>query len=351
MGLYLGNNKVSLRSLSALPYSVVGSVNITNGVASGFTDKNDYLTIGTFSPSSNKWRFTTKVRFNSLAVNMSLIDRNTSTRCFQISLRTTGKWRVNISTNGTSKANEVDGTHVMSVNTIYYLKFEYDGSTYKLKYSTDNINWTTDITISNSNHVYSGASMCIGHTWYDGGGEKWDGEIYLRSTHLDVLNQYTDDWKLHCLESDEGSGEPNPPANVIFTSTSDKIYVKSGNSTSYYTKTYNGLAYGGFAVFTDGSQNWQLPFMVSEVRDNCAMYRDNNPSIALNISDTTFSYYNKNWYYTRGTNAMPFYGTAAEINYNLSNGRYWIGGSNKIYSGSNIFEIICHDLLDYIYSF
>ena len=351
MALYLGTNKIKVRSSSAIVYSTVGSPTITDGVASGFTDKNDYLILGNFAPSSRKWKFTTKIKFNSLSANMSLIDRNSSTRCFQISMRTNGKWRVNISTNGSSKANEVDGSHVLSVDTIYYLSFEYTGTTYLLKYSTDNENWTTDITINNSNHVYSGATLCMGHTWYNGGGEKWDGEIYMRWTHLDIEDDYTDTWDLHCLEEESSSsGETPIPPSVVFSNAKEKIYIRSSNTLSYYEKTYNGLAYGGFAVFTDGSQNWQLPFMVSEVRNNCAMFRDGNSSLSLSISDTTFNYYGKDWYYTKGSNAMPFNGTTAEINFNLSNGRYWIGGSNTIYSGSNIFQTIAKDLLDYIYS-
>lgn len=203
MSLYLGNDRVNLRSLSAIPYTIVGNPTITSdGIASGFTDKTDYLTLGAFNPGTNKWKFTTKVKFNSLTANMSLIDRNSSTRCFQIAMRTTGKWRVNISTNGSTKANEVDGTHVCTINTIYYLSFEYDGSKYYLKFSTDNINWTTDITINNSTKIYPVSSMSMGHSWYNSGTEKWDGEIYLRSTHLDVQGQYTDTWKLHALEGD-----------------------------------------------------------------------------------------------------------------------------------------------------
>lgn len=200
MTLYLGTERVSLRSLSALPYSVVGNVSITDGVASGFTDKTDYLTLGAFNPDTNKWRFTTKAKFNSLSANMSLIDRNSGTRCFQIAMRTNGKWRVNISNNGSSKANEVDGTHTCSINTIYYISFEYTGTQYILKYSTDNINWTTDITINNSTKIYPVSTMCMGHSWYSSGSEKWDGEIYMRFTHLDIEGQYTDKWKLHCLE-------------------------------------------------------------------------------------------------------------------------------------------------------
>lgn len=200
MALYLGENRVKLRYIPVIPYTIVGTLNIVDGIASGFTDKTDYLTLDTFSPSTNKWKFISKVRFNSLAVNMSLIDRNSSTRNFQVSMRTNGKWRVNISNNGSSKANEVDGSHVLSINTWYYVSFEYTGTQYILKYSTDDTNWTTDITVNNTNPVYSGATQCMGHTWYNSGEEKWDGEIDLNYTHLLIEGQYIDTFKLHCLE-------------------------------------------------------------------------------------------------------------------------------------------------------
>lgn len=201
MALYIGDQKIKLYSQSAISYSVVGNVSIVDGVASGFTDKTDYLTLGAFNPGTNKWKFTTKVKIYSYSAQISLIDRNSSKRCFQIVVRTTGKFRVNISTNGSSKANEVDGTHVLSTNTIYYVSFEYDGSKYYLKYSTDNINWTTDITINNATKIYPVSSMSMGHSWYSSGTEKWDGEIYLRDTHLGVVSNSADMWALHCLES------------------------------------------------------------------------------------------------------------------------------------------------------
>lgn len=201
MTLYIGNDEVKLRSQSAISYSVVGSPTITSdGVASGFSDKNDYLTLPAFNPGTNKWTFSTKIKIYSYSSQISLIDRNSSTRCFQIVVRTTGKFRVNISNNGSSKANEVDGTHALSTNTIYYVKFEYDGSKYYLKYSTDNVNWITDITINNSTKIYPVSSMSMGHSWYGSGTEKWDGEIYLRWTHLNVEGNYSDTWQLHCLE-------------------------------------------------------------------------------------------------------------------------------------------------------
>lgn len=194
-------SKVKLHSPSALSYTLKGSPTITSdGVASGFTDKNDYLILGAFNPGTHKWRFTTKVKFNSLTANMSLIDRNSSTRCFQIAMRTNGKWRVNISINGSSKANEVDGTHVCTVDTIYYLRFEYDGSKYYLKISTDNINWTTDITINRADKIYPVSTMCMGHSWYNSGTEKWDGDIYMRYTRFEIDGVTNDKCILHCLE-------------------------------------------------------------------------------------------------------------------------------------------------------
>ena len=194
-------SKVKLHSQSAITYTKVGNVSITDdGVATGFTDKTDYLTLPAFNPGTSKWKFTTKVKIYDMASQISLIDRNSSTRCFQIVVRTTKKFRVNISTNGSAKANEVDGTKVLSTNTLYYICFEYDGSKYYLKVSEDNINWTTDITINNSTKIYPVSSMSMGHSWYNSGTEKWNGEIYLRYTRFIIEGSTVDTWKLHCLE-------------------------------------------------------------------------------------------------------------------------------------------------------
>lgn len=192
-------SKVKLHSQAAVQYAVVGNPTIIDNVASGFTDKNDYLTLPEFNPGTNKWKFTTKVKFNSLSSHMSLIDRNSTYRCFQISIRNNGKFRINISNDGSNKANEVDGSHTVSINTIYYLSFEYTGTNYVFKYSTDNANWTTDITINNSNPVYSGATLSMGHSWYNGGSEKWNGDIYMNYTHLFVDDIDYDTWKINII--------------------------------------------------------------------------------------------------------------------------------------------------------
>lgn len=280
MSLYLGENKVKLHSPTAIAYTVKGNPTITeDGVASGFTDKTDYLTLGAFNPGTSKWKFTTKVKIYDYATQISLIDRNSSTRCFQIVVRTTGKFRVNISTNGSSKANEVDGTHVVSINTIYYICFEYDGSKYYLKYSLDNINWVTDITINNSTKIYPVSSMCMGHSWYNSGTEKWNGEIYLRWTRFEINGVTNDKYKLHALEGDYAIVDDklvwaNPN---IYLQSSGTQYINTGlninlNDTIEMNISIQdpGAGYGNFYIFEAGSDGNNSRKGLSNYRFNTA---------------------------------------------------------------------------------
>ena len=305
MSLYLGSNKVKLRNQSAIKYGIVGSPTITSdGVASGFTDKTDYLTLGAFNPGTNKWAFTTKVKFNSLSVNMSLIDRNSSTRCFQIAMRTNGKWRANISINGSSKANEVDGSHVWAVNTIYYLRFEYDGSKYYLKVSTDNINWTTDITINRSDKIYPVSTMCMGHSWYSSGSEKWDGEIYLRETHLFVEGADSDTWKLHV---DEHIGEndyiivdgelvwvnPNMYLQCSGTQWIDTGFIPNKDTRVVTEINYTSLNAGQF-LFCARKNTTQQTYSITIPGDSITHLRTDYGNERITITDLTLV--TDNWY-------------------------------------------------------
>lgn len=59
------------------------------------------------------------------------------------------------SVNGTSWAAEYQGSHQLAANTAYLLRLNWDGSTYKLEFSTDGgENYITDITFTNSQSPY-----------------------------------------------------------------------------------------------------------------------------------------------------------------------------------------------------
>lgn len=151
----------------------------------------------------------------------------------------------------------------------------------------------------------------------------------------------------------KGGGEPNPPANVVFENVDSNHYItyKARDGQHYWRKTSAGLAYGGFYVFADGGQNWMIAMVVSEVRQNCAMNRD-NWSTSLTISTTTFNYKGKDWYYTLNDNANPAPTNQTDIDWNKNNSpSYWIGGENVVFSGTNKFIDCAKALLDYVYSF
>ena len=280
-------SRVKLHSPTAIAYTKVGNPTITSdGIASGFTDKTDYLTLGSFNPGTAKWKFTTKVKIYDYTTQISLIDRNSSTRCFQIVVRTTGKFRVNISTNGSSKANEVDGTHVLSINTIYYICFEYDGSKYYLKYSLDNINWVTDITINNSTKIYPVSSMCMGHSWYNSGTEKWNGEIYLRYTRFEIDGVTNDKYKLHALEGDYAIVD----GRLVWAN--PDIYLQS-SGTQYIDTGFKPDSNTRVDVLASNINNYDSlfgvnPLIVLTTGNSKLRYRWNNTSIDAEGNTGTF---------------------------------------------------------------
>ena len=154
-----------------------------------------------------------------------------------------------------------------------------------------------------------------------------------------------------------GGKDLNPPANVIFDEVDNNNYItyKTQDGQSYWRKSYSGLCYGGFCVFEDGGNNWIVAFTISEVQNNCIMYRDSNQNITLTISSTALNYKGKNWYYSINGYANIYNNPSSTIiDFNKNNGRYWIGGENKIYTGSDNnekFIKVAKDFLDYIYSF
>lgn len=200
MPLYLGDTRVTIRNIiPTLQYNVVGDVSITNGIASNFTDKTNYLLLSQpFNPGTRNWIFKTKIKFSSSSSTQTLIDR-TASRCFQISITNANKIKLHISKDGSGKTNEVTGTHALSTNTWYYLTFEYTGTQYICKYSTDGINWTTEITINQTAAVFQGQILQIGRSIYLDGSEHWTGEVDLWATYLglntELLN--VDSWKLN----------------------------------------------------------------------------------------------------------------------------------------------------------
>lgn len=197
MGLYLGNNKVTLKVRTLLQYNVVGTPTIENEIISNFKSTN-YLTLpSAFTPNAYVWEFRTKFSINGFNDISTLIDRTTSTRCFQIAITKNRTMRIVLSMNGSAKTVDIESTLTINGNQWYYLSLKYIGTQYQLNLSTDGDNWTQYISVNNSNPIFSGATLRIGNSWYNDGTEPFNGYIDLAGTYFTIDNTF---WGLRINE-------------------------------------------------------------------------------------------------------------------------------------------------------
>ena len=78
-----------------------------------------------------------------------------------------GKPTLRLSSDGINNdiATDVESSVTMAVNTDYYFRLSFDGSSYKLYGSTDGENYTTWITINSSTKVYGLYDFFLGGIW------------------------------------------------------------------------------------------------------------------------------------------------------------------------------------------
>ena len=97
-----------------------------------------------------------------------------------------GKFVMAMSSNGTSwNLGATSGTHNIVANTTYYIRITWDGENYVLAYSTDKVNWTTDITVAStetlaSKQIIIGKSIDNAHIF--------NGSINFAEARLTIAN-------------------------------------------------------------------------------------------------------------------------------------------------------------------
>lgn len=188
-------NLINFRSAVYDNYTIVGSptVNTSTGVVSGFSASN-YLTLPlSLNPADKPW----EVRLKFMTSN----DVNSSQGLFQtikaysdagqygiIVMIYQGKLDLSISVDGTSWLFDTSGTHTLSSNTLYWVKFGWTGSEYYLDYSTDGINYVRDVTENSTNPAYSSSNYTLLgiYSWISK--DSFRGTIYLSETYIKVNN-------------------------------------------------------------------------------------------------------------------------------------------------------------------
>ena len=153
------DNTVGVAVFDKSKFTVVGSPVISaDGVASGFSSS-AYLTLPIiFQPSNKKWEIDFKITPNRIDTHNDFFGSSSGTDYKHIGLgvASNGKFALFLSSNGTSWdiSSNRGGTTSIETGTLYYLKLIYNGTSYKLYSSTNNIDWITEISIDNSNAIY-----------------------------------------------------------------------------------------------------------------------------------------------------------------------------------------------------
>lgn len=215
--------------VGSVTYTTQGNPSIINGIASGFSINNYLKLSNNFTPGSYAWEIKFKVMTGNNVQNhydffgssndtdWKHIGIGTQNAHFKIYLSSTGsRWDIGIS----------EGSHTISVNTSYYLKLIYNTASYQLFVSTDNENWTNDITIQNATPIYQNSAVqAIGANRVGGGNYYWPGSIDLNETYIKVNNVLwfgKEDW-------------------TPSTYTDNAIYLLGSHSTDY--SNYNTLEF------------------------------------------------------------------------------------------------------------
>jgi hypothetical protein len=125
-------------------YLIVGNPTITNdGIVSEFS-ANDYLEISKFPMGVTNLEMVWKVKFNSVSYPQFFYNSAPYYSCLIGTV--SGKLGFWLSNNTTSWdiIENAAGVTPLLTDTWYYVKFTYDGETYKLYQSTDNSNWNLE---------------------------------------------------------------------------------------------------------------------------------------------------------------------------------------------------------------
>ena len=139
-------------------FTVVGSpaINDSTGVVSGFSASN-YLQLPTaFNSGNNSWEIVIKFKTNSFSSEQKLFQSHLSSSRYGacLGIQTDGHFNFFCSSDGSSWLFDLYGTYNIAANTDYYVKFGWNTTLYYVDISTDNQNYSRDISFSSSSSIY-----------------------------------------------------------------------------------------------------------------------------------------------------------------------------------------------------
>lgn len=202
---------------------------------------------------------------------------------------------------GWNLAKAQAGTTTLTVNTTYYAKVSYNGSSYTMSLSTNGTNWNTEYTLANTNIVKSGALFQFGF---------YSGAIYFRGS-IDISKTSVTINGVKCFNPEERL-TTKYPVGSIFLNNNFKVY-----DTQYIppqTPTVNGTD-GRFFVWVEAQNDINLTGAGQATGQCPLMLSITNNSLAFNDLSVTGSGAD----YTTDTTYYTYYDTTLNIVYKRSN--------------------------------
>lgn len=226
-------------------FTVVGNPSISDdGWASGFT-QSSYIHFNTIDISTvNSWEFGFEITTgNDITVNQYYLSPKEVYKGFLVGVENS-KLKLLLGTTGTSWNIHNGALFSVSQNTKYYIRVGFTGNNYYFKYSTDNKNWQTALSVTSSEKVLSNSLWTIGivyfnHTQYTRG-----------SINLKQFKIYTDNNLVFDGGADTYVYDPSK-FTVVGTPTITEYGVASGFSDTEDYVTPN-------KTISIGSTSWKI---------------------------------------------------------------------------------------------
>ena len=288
-------------------YTKVGSW-IDDGVVSGFTTANYLTSLKSFSPSSSSWEMKMKINMKSSANNDDYLWTSIADGYGFIFGLKVDKFIIFASSNGSSwnLVNGSNGTHNISLNTDYFVKFGWDGSEYYVEYSLDDVDYTRDITVANTTAIYQNtAKMKMGDWATYGVADR--SSIDLSQSYIKINDKmwwYGTKAVETTKEDADYSLVPAKQIIAAYKTGKRKYYKYQYQDWTQPVLTANGTMGGGsfavsatkennpayYAVDGDASSYWQAGSAVG----HSFIFYNPNP---LNVTKLVFTYYDGGYGY------------------------------------------------------
>ena len=169
------------------------TINIDTGIVSNFSTSNYLKLPSAFSPSTSTWECKFKVKTpNDVTGNGKIFysrkaDNSTFGDRYGIgAILISSKWGLFASADGSSWLFDTQGTYTVLANTVYWVKFGWNGTAYYLEYSLDGTTYTRDITYNSNSNLCNMAVSYLGIYRGDSFGTPWQGSMDLSECSISI---------------------------------------------------------------------------------------------------------------------------------------------------------------------